>query len=330
MHGGRRGCPLNLNLMGGDFFSGGVIIVVAAVLWFVYLVPTWAKRRKFMATERNAVRLQQTLRVLVETNDVPSEVRLEEAAREAAAQAKDLKTREAIRKANVRANLRAAKRRARTELVRLGVSGLSRVIHSRGVRSRGVHSRGSMDPARIRRLRARCTFLSLGSLVLSFVGVAVVSGTGNAAALAIGLMGLAVGVSGTVALVRVGAQESSAASTAVRRPVVVPQRSSAPTVSENSRPVQRREWTPTPLPKPLYHRTAERAPLRTSLDTSFTVATPVERTAPVSPISAARTVAVSARRPDTTSAYADMGIIDEADLGATDLDAIFRQRRAAS
>lgn len=51
------------------------MLAIAAVLWLAYLLPTWLKRREYLATERNAVRLQQTIRVLAETAQVPEVVR---------------------------------------------------------------------------------------------------------------------------------------------------------------------------------------------------------------------------------------------------------------
>ncbi|MCU1404876.1 MAG: hypothetical protein JWQ43_1179, partial [Glaciihabitans sp.] len=53
------------------------MFAAAAGLWLVYLMPTWFRRREYLATERNAVRLQQTLRVLAETSEVPTLVRAE-------------------------------------------------------------------------------------------------------------------------------------------------------------------------------------------------------------------------------------------------------------
>ena len=55
--------------------GGGLMLAVAAALWMVYLIPNWLKRREYLATERNAVRLQQTIRVLSETAEVPEHVR---------------------------------------------------------------------------------------------------------------------------------------------------------------------------------------------------------------------------------------------------------------
>ncbi len=61
-----------------------IMLAVAAGLWFLYLVPTWVRRREYLATERTATRLQQTMRVLAETAEVPDSVRIAATAREAA------------------------------------------------------------------------------------------------------------------------------------------------------------------------------------------------------------------------------------------------------
>ena len=47
------------------------MLALAAGLWLAYLVPNWLRRKEFAATERNAVRLQQTIRVLAETSEAP-------------------------------------------------------------------------------------------------------------------------------------------------------------------------------------------------------------------------------------------------------------------
>src|SRR5690554_7254880 len=76
--------------MGFEGLSSSVVIVLAAVLWLVYLVPTWLRRREYLSTERNAVRLQQTLRIMAETAEVPDQVRIEATTRNVAAQEKIL------------------------------------------------------------------------------------------------------------------------------------------------------------------------------------------------------------------------------------------------
>ena len=61
-----------------------IMLAIAAGLWFLYLVPTWVRRREYLATERTATRLQQTMRVLAETAEVPDAVRIAATARDAA------------------------------------------------------------------------------------------------------------------------------------------------------------------------------------------------------------------------------------------------------
>lgn len=50
--------------------GGGIMLAIAAVLWLAYLLPSWLKNREYLATEKNTVRLQQTIRVLAETSEV--------------------------------------------------------------------------------------------------------------------------------------------------------------------------------------------------------------------------------------------------------------------
>ena len=52
-----------------------ILIAVAAGLWLLYLVPMWRRRSEYLATERNAVRLQQTLRIMAQTTELPEAVR---------------------------------------------------------------------------------------------------------------------------------------------------------------------------------------------------------------------------------------------------------------
>jgi hypothetical protein len=104
--------------MNGGTLSGGVVIALAATLWLAYLLPTWLRRRDYLNAERNAVRLQQTLRILAETAETPEEVRVEATAREVARQQKILKKVRAKADAAARAHLtseaRAAARLAAT------------------------------------------------------------------------------------------------------------------------------------------------------------------------------------------------------------------------
>lgn len=102
-------------MSGGGVLGGGVIFVVAAVLWAAVLVPTWMRRREFRVAEQNALRLQRTLRVLAESSEIPHEVRLEANAREAVAHEKLLlsaERRQESERAAALSDARASERRA--------------------------------------------------------------------------------------------------------------------------------------------------------------------------------------------------------------------------
>ena len=69
-----------------------IMLAIAAGLWFLYLVPTWFRRREYLATERTATRLQQTMRVLAETAEIPDAVRIAATARDAARAERELRS----------------------------------------------------------------------------------------------------------------------------------------------------------------------------------------------------------------------------------------------
>ena len=100
--------------MGGQVLGGGVIVFVAVALWLVYLLPSWQSRHRFTSAERNAVRLNQALRVLAETAEIPREVQLELTARTAHQQQKLARQ---IQAKKTKTELAAAK--ARLEVARL-------------------------------------------------------------------------------------------------------------------------------------------------------------------------------------------------------------------
>ena len=99
--------------MSGDVLGGGVVVALAAALWLAYLIPVWLRRREYLATERNAVRLQQTLRILAETSELPDAVRYEATARTVAEQQRILRRAEEQTKADARAAAEADARRER-------------------------------------------------------------------------------------------------------------------------------------------------------------------------------------------------------------------------
>lgn len=102
---------------GGQVLGGGVIVLVAVLLWLVYLLPTWHHRRQYDAAERNAVRLSQALRVLAETSEVPDEVRVELNTRTALAQQR-LARRALAEREGLARRTQAEHEHARTEVAR--------------------------------------------------------------------------------------------------------------------------------------------------------------------------------------------------------------------
>lgn len=99
--------------MGGQVLGGGVIVLIAVVLWLAYLVPSWVQRRQFDAEIRSAVRLNQALRVLAETSEASEEMRLELTARTAAAQQKRAREVLAERERSMRGDADAVSARGR-------------------------------------------------------------------------------------------------------------------------------------------------------------------------------------------------------------------------
>ena len=105
------------------------MIALAAVLWLAYLVPSWFRSRQYLATERNAVRLQQTLRILAETAEVPDEVRIEANARSIAEQERILKHRAAVRELEaIPTAVRTADRLRRSRAITAAVFALSLAV----------------------------------------------------------------------------------------------------------------------------------------------------------------------------------------------------------
>ena len=144
-----------------DFSGAGTAIMfaLAAVLWFLYLVPTWFRRREYLATERNATRLQRAIRVMAETAELPDEVRLEASAREAAQRERLLRQEQRRSDAVARAEVTAAAARARAAEARAAeIERAARVVTvtaDRVVQQRPVASVAQSVPTSSRfRLRA--------------------------------------------------------------------------------------------------------------------------------------------------------------------------------
>jgi hypothetical protein len=204
--------------MSGGFLGGGIVFAVAALLWILYLVPTWLSRRHFNATERNAVRMQQTIRALAETADVPEEFHVETSARAVIEQ---------------RRMLRKAQKAARAE------------VRAATARAVGFDTAQVRARRRARVARATSAVFLLGALTtVVWGGVALGTGSGwqilsaGCAAFAVALVTQEVVVS-TTAVTR-------AAPRAARTVITSAQPASS------SQMLVTREWTPVPLPKPMH------------------------------------------------------------------------------
>lgn len=318
--------------MSGEALGGGVMVAVAAALWVVYLIPTWSRRRQYLATERNAVRLQQTMRILAETAEVPQQVRLEANARTVNAQQRILA--QAEDDARVEADAaEAAALAARRTAAALARASRPPVVDDPTVRLR-----------RLRKWRALSSLVLLGGLATVVAGVVPVLVSGS---------WLVLGIGAVASVVAFGSLSRLARAARAARIVVAPPVQMAP-ATPRFEPVQLEEtpmepptWTPQPLPKPLHlSRGSIAQAAMASVDAAeelrkataqAEIAARAARIAPeVTPISrpaAARAAAAVADVPaaapsEVPSRFANMGIVGETKPGMSDLDAVLRRRRA--
>lgn len=153
-----------------DVAGGGALLVLAAVLWLVYLLPAWMARRRRIASQMYGLELQQTVRAMAEIADAPAEVFLEANARTVRAQRRlerELERADALRletavheveAANQAASVRAREAQARADRLRMLAT-----LADRGILAAQRRSRG-------RRLRAGLALVALGGLALATVG----------------------------------------------------------------------------------------------------------------------------------------------------------------
>lgn len=242
--------------MDGQVFGGGIVVLVAVVLWLVYLLPSWQGRHRYNAAERNAVRLSQALRVLAETSQTPEEVRLELNARTALAQQKIARRAQAEReqreRERARAEQEAAEARARAE----AALARQRAIVERE-RARALAAAAAADPvARLARARRRArlvtTAVAVAALGLAVWGVFEMLRGGSAVPLVGGVAGvvLAAGM-----LQRMAAVQRRTA----RRIVPAATERPAAVVQDVALGSERVAWTPRELPRPLTASAGSRA-----------------------------------------------------------------------
>ncbi len=342
-----------------------IMVAVAAVLWFAYLVPTWFRRREYLATERNATRLGQTLRIMAETAEVPEAVRVEATARDAAHQERLLRERARQRVSRERADLARVRAEA-APTVRRAEERRRRVRRSRLV-AFGL-------------VVAAMVVVSVQAVLVATTGTAtgswfVLGGAGVVGAAALGTLRRLAAVRIAAPRVTVGVASRTAQEL---RDFAVASAASAPETSAVG-------WTPVAVPKPLYlsRTVAARATMdpdaeRRLRDASLAAeralrAAHAEPEVAVFPTAAARAVSEhlvanarlatttalatgaassttaapsrigrgsdsrpfpGTREPDQPAAarepsrWAGMGIVDDVARGVPDLDEVLRRRRA--
>ena len=294
--------------------GGGAIIAFAAVLWLLYLAPTWMRRRQYLTTERTAVRLQQTLRILAETAEVPDEVRAEVSARSVAEQHRAL--RDAARQAESVA-------RPRETAAERTLARRSRQPREPRQRAQAV---SALAATRLRRSRVLAANILVLALALVAFGIEQVLMTGDWIPVVLGAIGVFAGLTLLQRAATVAAAHRAVE--AVDHAVVVPEAPRSFTDwqrTEQARPT----WTPVPLPKPLYlskeeaaGRSSDAVAVAASLDAAAARSDEALRAAASAP-----EIAVLQPR-GSEGALAAMGIVAESGPVLTDLDAVLRRRRA--
>ncbi|GAA1809692.1 hypothetical protein [Agromyces neolithicus] len=342
-----------------DVIGGGILVAVAAALWIAYLLPSWLGRRQYLATERNAVRLQQTLRILAETAETPEPVRIEATAREVASQQRILheqqqtarlaaeaaerlaiaerhEAEDAAEAARARAAVAMAAHAPVTEPI--AVVAAAGAVAGSGA---GVGADATLLAARaarrsLRRKRAACS-LTLLTALLTLVGALIAAAFGATLLIAAIAGGVAVAAfAGIVALARVRVHGAS-----VTAPVAVASESFEPIDLPASTADE--GWTPQPLPRPLHlsrgtiaataMASIEAAAELKKAEAAAAVARRAEQLAPDVPklrpaASAAASPSAEPAASEPANPYARMGIVDDAEPALNDLDAVLRRRRA--
>lgn len=226
-------------------WGGGIVLLIAAVLWVVYLMPSWAARRQYLATERNAIRLQQTLRILAQTAELPDEVRVEMNARSLAEAQRVARSEEAKRTAIVRAHEAARQR----EITR-------RLAEQQPTLER-VSSVPALTAMRMRRSRLGATLFGTLGIVVALVVLVAAPGAWLVAVAGLVAAGGSAAVLAQLHQVaqarKARAAAGAAEATRASRPAAAWTDPAPPLSSEQpAAPARDRSWTPAGVPKPLY------------------------------------------------------------------------------
>lgn len=287
--------------MGGQVWGGGVIALVAVALWMLYLLPSWQNRHRFHAAERNAVRLNQALRVLAETSETPEEVRLELTARTALAQQRLARRALAERE-------KAELERSRAELDAARAEAAAARAHPIARRARAR-----------RRTRLAATVALVAGLAAVGLGVWRLVAAGEAGLL---IAGTVVVMAAGIVLQRMAAVASRAGRRSASTPVAARAEAEVPDIAMPAAPV--RNWQPRTLPAPLSSAAGSRAAsvldaaeAREALRLAALEEAKRERAARTAPPALAQARAARAAV-DAASAspYARMGYVDDAEIEA--------------
>jgi hypothetical protein len=276
--------------MSGDFLGGGLVFAIAATLWIVYLIPTWRRRRTFDATERNAVRMQQTIRALAETTELPTEMRVEASARAVAEQKR------VLRQAENQALLRT---RAAT-------------ASAIGYDDAGIRAR-----ARRRGQRLAATTVLLAAVTGIAVGITFLLTQQGWQILALSCIVFAVAIvaqnelSGSVAPSHVGRVSAAVGQAFADHAPVTTQTPS-------------RLWTPTALPKPMH---LSQGSIAEAVVQSQIAAERLRLSSAESAL--IERLRAAGGGTATVGRFARMGVVTDVDSGQMDLDAALLRRRSA-
>jgi hypothetical protein len=274
------------------------------------------RRREYLDTERTATRLQQTLRVMAETAELPDQVRVEVTSRDAARHERLLRAEQ--RRADAVAEQAVARVRAATPAA------------------------GSSARARRRRAhRLASAFMIAATVVIGVQLWLMAAGGAVAGSWLVFAAGALLGVAGIAVRRRLDARNTRTSS-------VVDTRSASPAAERAVAQPVRRAWTPIPVPAPLYLSHPEAQPVRPAMDLAAQLRAaalaseravraaheapevlPFRPQRPAAPDRTAVPVESPAMRRAAPSRWAAMGRVEGTDAAAPDLDEVLRRRRNA-
>lgn len=286
--------------MGGQVWGGGVIVLVSVLLWLVYLLPSWHSRRQFDAAERNAVRLNQALRVLAETSETPDEVRVE------------LNTRTALAQQKLARRALAERESAALEQARID---LERARDARAAARRSPEARRAR--AR-RRTRLVATVVALaGAGVAVWGGVTVVL-TGAQLLLWTGVGVALVGLLVLQRMSRVGARAAARAQRLIAAEgAAVVREAGAAELQDVELVTAERRWQPRDLPRPLTASAGSRAAAMLDAEAAREALRRAAREESLRErVEADAPPSIGAARAARESEFARMGHVDDAEIEA--------------